>query len=281
MPRNCHIETGDAAKVIRCLRKIMNHKSRNITLDMRNVVNFPFETYITICAQSEKVKESGRMVTMNFNSKSSLRVMLERVNNERGKTYHQHIVGNDSLFIQRANITPEITGVIAGELRRIGIKDYYELNTLATEIIGNAIEHGILGRNITWWMYHHKNKDTVKMVFVDMGTGVIRSYRRAGIGRFTPAPKLLLDALKGNVGSSTKEPNRGRGLPQMHKMVTENFISNFILITNTVTLRYKNGKYTTETHPDFVGTYYSWTVNKENFIKWQTWLTSQKNTAQL
>ena len=123
-------------------------------------------------------------------------------------------------------------------------------------------------------MYHsidYKSR-TVKFVFVDMGKGIVDSYRKAGLPaeyKRKPDDEILLLALNGVLGSSTKEPNRGRGLPQIRDMVENSLISDFVLITNTVSLRYNNGQFKKTAHQNFVGTYYSWTINKENFILWQ------------
>lgn len=185
---------------------------------------------------------------------------------KESKTYHQHqrsIDGEE--FTQSSQLTPNVIENLTKELKRIGIKDYFELNTMVTEVLGNAIEHGIRGKNINWWMHLYVERGNLKMVFVDMGIGIASSYRRAHIGLLRSDGWLVRKALQGEIGSSTKKPNRGRGLPQMDFMVRKNFISNFILITNNVTLRYINGKYETESHPNFVGTYYSMDYNQRKF----------------
>ena len=76
-------------------------------------------------------------------------------------------------------------------------------------------------------------------------------------------------ALEGKLGSSTKQPNRGRGLPQLRHMVEKKWISDFVLITNRVSLRYINDSFVIKQHPNFVGTYYYWTINKENYTVWK------------
>ena len=80
---------------------------------------------------------------------------------------------------------------------------------------------------------------------------------------------ILLDALDGKLGSSTRQPNRGRGMPQLKHMVEKNWISNFALTTNTVSLRYIDNEFVPMQHSNFVGTYYSWTINKENYLIWK------------
>lgn len=52
------------------------------------------------------------------------------------------------------------------DLKRMKIIDYYEFNTLMTELLGNAIEHGIQERNINWWMYHFRDYRTDTMHIV-------------------------------------------------------------------------------------------------------------------
>lgn len=169
--------------------------------------------------------------------------------------------------------------MITRELEKIGIRNYYDLNTLVTEIIGNALEHGIKDRNINWWMYYKLENEMLKLVFVDMGMGIISSYRKALIGLFYPDRRLIRKAIEGKIGSSTKQPNRGNGFLQMNQMIKNKYISDFTLITNCVTLRYKD-EYTVERHTNFVGTYYSMTINFDNYTKWQTSLTSQKTMVQ-
>lgn len=259
-------------------------RSREVNLDLCKVLHFPYETYLVICAQAEKAKDLGKNVFLCSSGSLSpavARTLMPGGSGGNMRTFHQHVTGGAAAFIQHSQITPGLVNSVEKELKRIGIRDYYEINTMVTEIIGNALEHGIRDQNINWWMYHRVERGVLKLVFVDMGMGIVKSYHNAGLGRFTSDDRLVRNALDGKVGSSTKKPNRGKGLPQMDHMVRKNFISNFILITNTVTLRYTNGRYVSFRHPDFIGTYISWTVNKENFSKWQTYLTSQGNMAVL
>ena len=280
VPRYSTIEHPKSARFIQCLRRMVANRQKHIKIDFGKVETFNYESYLVIFAQVEKAWDVGKNVRFFSSGKipHALSNILSRPNYEV-KIYHQHVVGPASKFMQCSQITPELTRDIEKELKRIGIRNYFDLNTLVTEIIGNAVEHGIGHSNINWWMYHTIEKGTLKMVFVDMGKGIASSYRSAGIGCSLSDARLLKMALNGEVGSSTKEPNRGRGLPQMDFMVRNNFVSNFILITNNVTLRYNNGKYIAGKHPNFVGTYYSWTVNKENFTKWQKYSMSQKTTT--
>ncbi len=102
-----------------------------------------------------------------------------------------------------------------------------------------------------------------------MGVGIIESHKKSGNlllkYRILGDHQILLDSLNGTLGSSTGESNRGKGLPQLKEMIEKEYISNLVIITNTITLQYKNGNFNYSKNPNFVGTYFSWTINKENF----------------
>ncbi len=274
LPYNCLIGAEKPSAFINFLCKMVAAQHNDIRLNFCNVKEFTYESYLVICAQAEKARDNKKKVFYILSATLSMPIAnMLMIEDRHQRTFHQHIVGEGAKFIQHSHITPELINSIEKELKRIGIRDYYGLNTLVTEIIGNAIEHGIRDQNINWWMHHKVEKNVLKLVFVDMGLGIISSYRKAKIGCWNRDETIIKDALNGKIGSSTKKANRGKGLPQIDQMVQKKFISNFILITNTITLRYINGEYVSYKHSNFVGTYISLTVNKENFSKWQKSLT--------
>lgn len=278
LPSKCLMEEDYIADVVKVLRKIIETNGKKVKLNLQRVESISYEAYMVIMAQGEKAFYKGKTVYLKavpFNNKEVVNIILGR--NKNYKTYHRYTkLGKTSYtpFVQSSQISPQIMSKIELELKRMKIIDYYEFNTLMTELLGNAIEHGIQERNINWWMYHFRDykTDTMHIVFVDMGTGIINSYRKAGLPqqyKKIADEEIILYALDGKLGSSTKEPNRGRGMPQIKHMVEKKWISNFVLITNTVSLRYINGQFKIKKHPNFVGTYYSWTINKENYLTWK------------
>lgn len=280
LPKNCHIESPKGKSLIRCLRRMMTINGKRVIMDATKVEIFSFETLLVIYAQAEKGTDIGKKL-FYWSDKPPLVVRKTLWQSSNHDTHHIHQTGDKTVFTTLSRITPQAVETLTKRLKRIGIRDYFLLNDLVTEILGNALEHGIRDQNINWWMHLVPIGNSLKMIFVDMGTGIASSYRAAGIGRHLSDRRLMKSAINGKIGSSTKAKNRGKGLRQINHMVRNNLISDFILITNSVTLRYKNEEYTIEKHPNFVGTYYSWTVNKDNFIRWQTSLTSQKTIVQL
>ncbi len=277
LPSKVSMNQEDFPHFVKSLRSVINNRFRRILLDFSQVTSLDYESYVVMVAQVEKAFYKNKNVAIYRipNNKKVRDIIFGK--NRNHKVYHQTNPFpplNSDYYLKDAQITPQITVRIENELKKIGVKNYYEFNTMVSELVGNAIEHGIRDRNINWWMYHYMDYKTrtIRFVFVDMGKGIIDSYRKAGLSKQYQRMRddeILLLALKGVLGSSTKEPNRGRGLPQIRDMVEKSFISDFVLITNSVSLRYQNGMFEQNQHQNFVGTYYSWTISKENFHLWQ------------
>ena len=274
LPSHFLLSEEHEANVIKFLEKMMLAHRGKIILDFSKVQSLTHESYMIYRAQGEKALYKGRKLYYKSVPEDLMNIVKKR--NKNHKTLHSYIKLQESYtpFLLSAQINPQITTGAETELKRMGIKDYYEFNTLLTELLGNAIEHGIKKRNINWWLYQYRNREERKMIFAfaDMGIGIIDSYKKAGLPpQYTNLndEEILLYALEGKLGSSTKNPNRGRGLPQLRRMIVKKWISDFVLITNSVSLRYINESFVINRHPNFVGTYYSWTINKENYTAWK------------
>lgn len=71
------------------------------------------------------------------------------------------------------------------------------------------------------------------------------------------------------MGSTTRQPGRGNGMPLILENIEKEWISNFFLITNSVSLRYIKGDFRILNTPFFIGTYYSWSISKNNYLQWK------------
>lgn len=274
-PEDLSFSSESLPIVINSLQKIVTHKRKNIKINFLLVRNISESAYMVLLAQAEKALSTGKKLYIyNIPQINNVRKML------LGKKQIMHTaisigdIGVPNSFIQKSKNDPTLTFQIEKELKKISVKSYQELNAMITELVGNAVEHGIKEKKINWWMYPYRtSRYEISFVFVDMGIGIIDSYKKAVLPDKYKRLKdedILLYALSGRLGSSTKEANRGRGLPQMGRMVENDWLSNFVLITNGVSLRYIDGKYTITQIPNFVGTYYSWTINKQNYSKWRS-----------
>jgi hypothetical protein len=179
-------------------------------------------------------------------------------------------------------IDPMIIDNIAKNLKRIGINKnnnehaaYYErVEALLTEIIGNAVEHGIRNRDINCWLIIDvdSRKKEVVFTFVDMGEGIVSSHRKGNLSfkyKLLGDLKIVKDSLFGRLPSSTGAIGRGQGLPEIKSIVEKKIVINFELITNRVVIDYNNNRFNSKKIPNFAGTYYSWAVTKSCFEEWK------------
>ena len=232
LPKKFYMRKGYLKQVINTLNKIVKYPSDDVYLDFSHIEEITKGSYMVLLAQAEKA-------------------------------------------ISTATVDTKVVSDILTELRRIGInEDYRIFYDFLVELIGNAAEHGIQNKNINWWLLYYRvpEQKSFKFVFVDMGVGIIGSYKRSKLQRFIKLKQsswIIQQAFNGQLGSSTGQSNRGRGLPFIKHCVEKGFISNFILITNNVSLHHENGELQVSSNPNFVGTYLSWTVSKENFISWK------------
>ena len=260
------------------LDKIYKYPTSHFVVNFRQVEMITYPAYMILMAQIEKVFCKGAYPSIKVNRRmlDSLSKM-EKINYL--SSHHVHLYKPAKVKEQFKNrcatLNPQFISSVESDLKRINVCDYYDLNTLITELMGNAVEHGIKDHDISWWLYHkyYSSGQKVNIVFLDMGNGILHSYKEAGLPEkylYYNDESLLLAALNGELGSSTKMDGRGRGLPQIKNMVVKNQISDFILITNTVYLQYEDERFITHRlQRCFYGTYYSFSVNRNNYLRWE------------
>lgn len=249
------------------------YSKEKVTINLTKTELFADEVFISMFAQIEKA-HIDRNCTYNIVGLKNFNVRkkVEKYFKVTEKTMIHAKTNNASLA---KNVNPQIIDNEVQHLKIIGIKEYYErFSNFLTEIIGNATEHGIKDKNINWWLWRDRDQVNKRMryAFVDMGKGIIKSYKDAGLPfryLFKKDSTILIDALNGKLGSSTKQENRGRGLPAIKEMVEKGFISDFILTTNNVSLHYKNGEFVCTHHHNFIGTFIAWSIDKDNFNIWK------------
>lgn len=278
-PRYFLIEREYLSDVIPSLRKIVTKPTEKIKVDFSEVEDMTDGSYMVFLAQVEKALTKDKEVRLYLKKKPKSQKVLEMLATQKNYK-HKNIRITSDIIPNKTNtlaiLDPDYIDEVVKELKKLGFTEYYQpFYDFLVEIIGNATEHGIRHRSINWWMW--KNRDyshkCMRYVFVDMGVGIIKSYKESGLlrrYRMRDKRKIPIDALNGKLGSSTKQPNRGRGLPQIKDIIEKGYISDFVLITNGVSLHYENGEFIASKNPNFVGTYYSWTINKENYIKWKS-----------
>jgi hypothetical protein len=259
------------------LRKLVTSRSEIIAIDFSQMINSSKGDIMVFIAQIEKSGiEFGKLFIRKGKLPNS-RIMKKLLLFSDKMVHENKPLPPNLTDAEKASlINPRLIDDIVKDLRKIGIREYFiPFNIFLTEIIGNAVEHGIENRKINWWLTQDINREnqSISYTFVDMGNGIIDTHKKAKLPFkywFLGDNKIVLDALYGRLGSSTKQPNRGKGLPQLRTLIESEIVSNLIIITNKVSLRYENSSFMSGKNPNFVGTYYSWTINPYNYEKWMT-----------
>ena len=277
LPNSFSLNKKNVRTTVLTLTKFIKPKNSELAVDLSELKEMGKGDLMVLLAQMEKsiltnnnkLYRKGKMPTAH---------KIKNLLNSADKIFHE----NKSISVGEINdaekeklINPGLIDNIVNDLKKIGIKEYYHpFNVFLTELIGNAVEHGIENEKINWWLTHEidRNLKIAKYTFVDMGLGIVKSHKNAGLPfkyRLLNNSRIVIDAFLGKLGSSTKKSYRGRGLPQLKGMIEKEFVTNLQLITNCVSLQFKDGSFITTKIPDFEGTYYSWTINQNNYQKWK------------
>lgn len=268
-----------AVRVLSCLSK---SKYKRILVDFSRVRRTRKGDLMVLLAQLEKLVLKGKSIGIKEGNIPRVvsKIFSKKVSHFTEKTIEKYVNASKSRMVD-----PQIVASISHEIKKLGIgRDtmhglffYDRVESLLTEIIGNAIEHGIKEKQINCWLTSEMNDKQITVTFVDMGQGIALSHKKANvlpwrhkvIGLFSDHG-IVLDSLFGKLPSSTQEMNRGKGLPEIRSIIEKGFVSDFILITNRTSIQYINKQFVPNRVRNFKGTYYSWTINKQNYEKWES-----------
>ena len=278
MPRIFLMQGSALADTIRILKEFIVPRNEDLAINFSELREINKSDLMVLIAQIEKSVLTNRNKIYRVGRFSSVKILKDLLhkNTEVLHKYKEFPLPYLNDAEKQKLVDPLVIDSVVKDLKKIGIKEYYfPFNVILTELIGNAVEHGIENRKISWWLTHDVDRKAkcVKYTFVDMGSGIINSHKKAGLPFkyiFSGRKKIVIDAFLGKLGSSTKFVNRGRGLPQLRKMIEDEIISNFTVITNNVSLTIQNKKFSARSNPDFIGTYYSWTIDQNNYHKWKS-----------
>ncbi|MFI3264775.1 MAG: hypothetical protein SNG38_03890 [Rikenellaceae bacterium] len=227
-------------------------------------------------SRKNEIPNSYKMLISAFieKNKLNLRVTGLSVEDSRFEAVHPRKIDNWGDDWNFSEIQPHVISGIMQGLKRIGIninnprfsEKYERAEALLTEIVANATEHGIQSRNINYWItcdVDTKNK-VAHFAFVDLGIGIAGSHREAGIGLWgflKSDCRVVKDSFEGLIPSSTKNPDRGKGLPEIYRIVKNGYVDDFIVVSNRAAMIYNESiGLQTLSISNFHGTYYKWTV---------------------
>lgn len=281
-PKYFRFKPEYASGIISFLRNIYKCGNERVVLDLASVVEMTEGDFIVLMAQIEKAYVDHR--TYFYIDTRQLKYPIKKIIekylkegevSDKTRLLHFHKAATKGAVTMAMNINPTAIEDVMSDLKKVGIMEYFEpLRDLLVELLGNATEHGIMNKKINWWLYCAKNHNTKCMdfVFVDMGIGIIGSHKRARLPisyYFKKSLHVIKDAMDGILRSSTRKPGRGRGMQDIKRIVELGYLSNFVLITNKVALKYTGNQFEYFKTPDFIGTFFSWSISKYNVEVWK------------
>ena len=150
------------------------------------------------------------------------------------------------------------------------------IQSLLVELMANTINHAFPKTSLSKWhlsIAFDAVEKKVCFTFIDNGHGILNTLnlKFATIIKalvLNSNEQILVAAFDGAFGSRTKEKKRGRGLPNVKKCFTENFIRNLVVITNDVYLDFEHHT-TKKLKQKFEGTCFYWELNL-NCNSWNT-----------
>lgn len=137
------------------------------------------------------------------------------------------------------------------------------------EMFRNSCDHAFKNADpVTWHLglTHLDDENKVKFSFVDNGVGILHTFKtsiiQSVINYFKDNSDLLMTAFKDGIESRTGLSWRGKGLPAIYEMLTDNIIAKLIVISNDVYIDFEQN-ILINLPVSYSGTYYYWEINKE------------------
>jgi hypothetical protein len=280
VPKSFTFKKSNIADCITFFNEILNVKNTKISIDYSNIIQIDKFSVLLLIAHFQRSQTKGneflRTGKLPLNKKARAILQnskgMEVFNKNVPKTTNNKDIKKDDL------LNPNVIDGIIKNLKEIGASTYYyPFYNFLQEVIGNAVEHGIKEKKIQWYILQDLDRKNKKMTycFVDLGKGIVNSHKEAKLPfkyRFLPNRRIVADSIQGKLLSSTKDPNRGRGLPEIYQLIRNKEIGEVNLITNTVSLHFENNKIITKDIPNFNGTCFIWSINYENYTTWMNTL---------
>lgn len=143
------------------------------------------------------------------------------------------------------------------------------------ELMSNTYKHAYNRSNSVldphWYCFaEYDKKDTVSFTFMDTGMGIPATVQKNFAEKIDflgikGDEKYVMSALDGAFRTSTKQANRGKGLPKIKSFFTEGKIQNLKIITNSADVALTDGGYcTASVVPSLIGTLYYWEIKLSN-----------------
>jgi len=205
---------------------------------------------------------------------------LEHFTNHLG----ERTPGKNKIFVKGRGKTDQkrIAEEIRAAMKTVyGAEDFNQpMQGAVVEMMANSVNHAFrrtfkrnayfineLSKKKRWYLsvVHNHTEQQVYFTFVDNGLGLLQTIRRRFFGRIKEIfddKSVLQKAFEGEYGSSTKQKERGHGLPTILSAFDKKSLRNLKIITNGCFYSFENQQLDKLTN-SFEGTAYFWTLDKK------------------
>lgn len=270
---------------LRSINHVSKFKNREyVEMDLSNVINIDYSTISILTALNDDFKDRRIVLRGNFPDDDDAKQylidsgFLNSMYNENGRPYPKTKQSDLLIFEKGSNIferkyNQNISNVISNiSLYLTGIKSHNpRLKTILLEIFANSIEWSET-INKQWLLGVKYDQDRVILTITDVGKGIIRTLHKKFDQKFFDILQLksndevLLGAFEKKYASSSKKPNRNKGLPSIKNGFDKGVIKELKVITNNVILHFDDKKKTRTVRKGtswFKGTLYRCVITKE------------------
>jgi anti-anti-sigma regulatory factor len=260
----------------RILKYILD--GEHLYIDMRNVRNLDASAIIFFLSMFKNLKYKnieyhirGNVPQNANNLKYLYQTGFFNFVNSNEKSIE---IDNRTLMIKESS---KVENIIAKEIcdfiifhtkkLKVDIKPHYEM---LIELMNNTKHHAYESNDYVhnWYLYCQASNKKVQIIFFDNGLGIpstIRKNRFEEFTRWLNTKGLMLGgdidmlkaALDGAFRTRTREKHRGKGLPMIMSLITNNIITNPRIITNQA---FFEKRIQVDIHNSLQGTLYSWEV---------------------
>lgn len=257
--------------------------SKPIFFDMHNIKVLSIDTIIYFLAIMKKLKHSE----INFGIKGSIpsNEKCKYLLNSSGFFNYVHLsrikidLSYESDVVQISNgqnaevsIAKKICDFVILKIN-LEKQDIRKLYNMIIELMTNTKQHAYKSKSYSitdWYVYvnYIQEKKAIRFIFLDTGAGIPTTVKRKRMETVRSVvymgPKhtdYIKSALEGELRSSTGQPFRGKGLPQIYSFSKGGYIKNLTIISNR---GYFTSGRNEDMEEDLEGTLFYWEISKDN-----------------
>jgi hypothetical protein len=277
-PKNLTLKFEHSEDVLKFIKKIKQYGERGYFIDLRlekveSIAEGAIAMLLSVISDLERQrifftgKKPKNAIANDILERSGLFEHMKGSVSKNNKISKNKILKTGNIKTHQKELVPEIhkaMETIWGVSARCP-----DLYSGIGEMMRNSCDHAFVKKNSTLWhlgISHFEDTNCCKFSFLDNGEGIIKTYTKKGLlssiaSFFNNNAEILDTAFKDGIRSKTGLSWRGKGLPTIFEMYTDNIITNLIVITNDVYLDFDR-KISKTMPTSFSGTYYFWKIDK-------------------